>query len=134
MRRLLLLPLGLLALLGGVTWLALEGGEVAVLRTRAVDGRFDATRVWIAEEGAAAWIEAATPERPWYQSLRMHPEVEVVRADGVVSRYRAVPEPGEEGRARVRSLLRAKYGWADWWVGLLQDVSGSVAVRLEPLG
>jgi hypothetical protein len=29
-------------------------------------------------------------------------------------------------------LLAEKYGWADWWVGLLQDTSQSVAVKLEP--
>jgi hypothetical protein len=33
----------------------------------------------------------------------------------------------------VRSLLREKYGWADRWVGLLQDTSQAVPVRLDPL-
>jgi hypothetical protein len=131
-RRIALAALLAAAAFAAVSWLALEGAEVAVLRTRAPDGGFEATRVWIAEEDGAAWVEAATAERSWYQSLRMHPEVEVVRAGGEVRRYRAVPEPGPEGHAHVRLLLRAKYGWADRWVGLLQDTSQSVAVRLEP--
>lgn len=122
----------LLVLFGAVTWLALEGNEVAVLRTRTPAGDFDETRVWVADADGAAMIEAATPERPWYQSLRTHPEVELLR-DGAPLRYRALPEPGPEGRERIRTLLREKYGWADWWVSLLQDTSDSVLVRLEPL-
>jgi hypothetical protein len=131
MRSLVAIAL-LAALFGAVTWLALESNEVAVLRTRTPDGGFDETRVWVADAEGAALIEAATPERPWYQSLRMHPEVELLR-DGSPLRYRARPEPGPEGRERIRTLLREKYGWADWWVGMLQDTSDSVLVRLEPL-
>jgi len=47
-------------------------------------------------------------------------------------RYRAEPQPNPEGHERIRRLLAEKYGWADWWVGLLQDTSGSIAIRLEP--
>jgi hypothetical protein len=131
-RRIALLLLALAAAFGAVTWYALEGQEVVVLRTRAPDGGFQETRVWIADADGFSFIEAATPDRPWYQSVRMYPEVEVVRA-GQARRYRAVPEPGSVGKARIRSLLRAKYGWADWWVGLIQDTSDSILVRLEPL-
>jgi hypothetical protein len=119
-------------LFAGVTWLALEGNEVAVLRTRTPEGGFEETRVWVADANGDAFIEAATPERAWYQSLRMHPDVELLR-DGEPFRYRASPEPGPEGRERIRALLREKYGWADWWVTLLQDTSDSVLIRLEPL-
>ncbi|HSJ98618.1 MAG TPA: hypothetical protein VLC53_16200 [Myxococcota bacterium] len=125
---LLVVPL----LFGAVTWVALESNEVAVLRTRTPAGDFDTTRVWVADADGAALIEAATPERAWYQSLRTQPEVELLR-DGAPLRYRALPEPGPEGRERIRALLREKYGWADWWVGMLQDTSDSVLVRLEPL-
>jgi hypothetical protein len=130
--RILVALLALAALFGAVTWIALEGNEVAVLRTRTPSGSFDETRVWVADADGAALIEAATPERAWYQSLRMHPEVELLR-DGAPLRYRALPEPGPEGRERIRTLLREKYGWADWWVSMLQDTSDSVLVRLEPL-
>jgi len=123
----------LAGLLIATTWVALEGNEVAVLRTRVPAGGFEQTRVWVADGAdGAALIEAATPERAWYQSLRMHPEVELLR-DGAPLRYRAVPEPGPDGHARIRAALREKYGWADWWVSLFQDTSSSVLVRLEPL-
>ena len=130
--RALVLLVALALGVGAVTWIALEGNEVAVLRTRMPDGRFEETRVWVADAGGAAFIEAATPERAWYQSLRTHADVELLR-DGEPLRYRATPEPGPDGRARIRALLREKYGWADWWVGLLQDTSDSVLIRLEPL-
>lgn len=130
--RALVALLTAVALFGATTWVALESNEVAVLRTRTPAGDFEETRVWVADLDGAALIEAATPERPWYQSLRMHPDVELLR-DGAPLRYRALPEPGPEGREQIRSLLREKYGWADWWVGLLQDTSDSVLVRLEPL-
>ncbi|HEY8494405.1 MAG TPA: hypothetical protein VIN04_10960 [Myxococcota bacterium] len=130
--RLVVALLALAALVGGVTLYALEGSEVAVLRTRTPDGRFEETRVWVADVDGATLIEAANPERTWYQSLRTHPDVELLR-DGQPLRYRALPEPGPEGRQRIRELLREKYGWADWWVSLFQDTSRSVLVRLEPL-
>jgi len=57
---------------------------------------------------------------------------------GRALRMVARPEPGVAGHERIRSLLRAKYGWADRWVALLQDTSRSVAIRLDaapvPLG
>jgi len=130
--RALVALLAAAVLFGAVTWIALESNEVAVLRTRTPNGRFEETRVWVADADGAALIEAATPERAWYQSLRMHPDVELLR-DGAPLRYRALPETGPEGRDRIRTLLREKYGWADWWVSMLQDTSDSVLVRLEPL-
>jgi hypothetical protein len=89
------------------------------------------TRVWIVDEGDHAWIEAATPERDFYRDLLAHPEAELVRG-GAISRVRAEPVPGPEPHGHLRALLRAKYGLADWWVGLLQDTSRSVAVRIAP--
>lgn len=129
------LPLAGLAVLaaafGGITLLALEGNEVAVLRTRDPSGTVRKTRVWLAEQDGALWVEAATPERGFYQDVLSQPEIEVER-EGRVVRMIAQPEPGAAGHERIRSLLAAKYGWADGWVGLLQDTSRSIAVRLTP--
>jgi hypothetical protein len=122
--------LGLAAAAAG-TFLALEGGEVVVLRTERPEGGVRETRVWIAEQEGVLWLEAATPDRGWYRDLLLRPELELVRA-GRARPYRAAPEPGPAGHERIRALLRAKYGLADWWVGLLQDTTGSIAVRLDP--
>jgi hypothetical protein len=118
------------AALAGV---ALESGGVAVLETRAEDGAVRTTRVWVAESDGALLLEAATPERSWYRDVERDPQVSLARA-GRAEAFRAVPEPGEAGHRRVRALLRERYGWRDAFVGLLQDTSRSVAVRLEPLG
>ena len=131
MRTLLALVTAGLLLFGAVTLYALEGHEVIVLRTAGDRGAPRETRVWIVDEGDHAWIEAATPERDFYRDLLAHPEAELVRG-GAISRVRAEPVPGPEPHGHLRALLRAKYGLADWWVGLLQDTSRSVAVRIAP--
>ena len=51
---------------------------------------------------------------------------------GQVLRFRAITVGNPEGHRRIRELLAEKYGWADCWIGLLQDTSESVALRLEP--
>ena len=117
---------------GGVTWFALEGHDVAILRTRTAEGAVRETLVWVADENGTLFVEAAAPERAWLLEAQAQPEIDLVHA-GATTRYRAVPEPGAAGHAKIRRLLRAKYGWADPWVALLQDTSRSVAVRLEPV-
>jgi hypothetical protein len=129
MRAMRAFAVALLAL-GGVTWFALEGHDVAILRTRAADGAARETHVWVANENGTLFLEAATPERAWLLEAQAQPLIELVHA-GATTRYRAIPEPGATGHAKIRRLLRAKYGWADQWVALLQDTSRSVAVRLE---
>jgi hypothetical protein len=130
-KRVALVLLVLAVAFAGLTWLALEGQEVVVLRSFSSDGAPRETRVWVAEDDGALWIEAATSERAWYRELLAQPEVELVRGGRTLT-LRAAPQPGPEGHARIRALLRARYGWADAYVGLLQDTSGSIAVRLEP--
>lgn len=120
----------LLVTLGGLSWIALEGQEVARLHSVRDDGLPRTTRVWVVEAEGAVWIEAATPERPWLADLLAHPRVELERA-GVRRCVLAEPQPGPAPRRRLRGWLRARYGWADAWVGLLQDTSQAIAVRLQ---
>jgi hypothetical protein len=114
-----------------ITLTALEGNEVVVVRTRDDAGGTRETRVWVAEQDGALWVEAATPERDFYRDLQARPAAELVRG-GNTLRVVAHPEPGAAGHERIRGLLAAKYGWADHWVALLQDTSRSVAVRFDP--
>jgi hypothetical protein len=117
--------------LGAVTWIALEGNEVVTLHTLAPGGSPHATSVWIADAEGAAWVEAATPERPFVRDILANPRVEVER-DGGRRTLTAEVVPNPEGHERVRELLRARYGPADAWIGLLQDTSRSIAIRLHP--
>ena len=32
----------------------------------------------------------------------------------------------------IRRLMRAKYGWRDWWIGMVFDTSSSMRVKLKP--
>ncbi len=116
---------------GAITWWALEGHEVVVIHTVSAGGSSHATRVWIADERGFSWIEAATPERPFYRDLLTNPRVELDR-HGQRSRYLAEPVPNPDGHRQIRQLLAAKYGIADCWIGLLQDTSRSLAIRLQP--
>ena len=133
MRR-LRLTLAIVAILAlafaAVTLAALEGRDVVIVRTRAADGNPHTTRTWIAEADGVAWIEAANPERPFLHDLERDPQLELQR-DGSVLRCRAAIVPNPEGHERIRALLASRYGWADWWIGLIADTRRSVAVRLD---
>ena len=130
-RSVLLMALVVATMLGGITVVALEGRDVAVLRTTARDGGERRTRVWIAAEDGVLWVEAASAGRPFYLDLLEQSLVEVERATGR-ARFVATPLPGPAAHDAVCHKLREKYGWADVWIGLLQDTSGSIAVRLDP--
>ena len=131
MRRRVLV--GLVPLLGFalVTLLALEAGGVAVLRTERPDHSVRETHVWWVEHEGALWVEAATPERAWLAEALAAGVVDVER-DGVREHMRVERASGADAHARVRALLREKYGLRDWWVGRLQDTSRSLAVLLRP--
>jgi len=114
---------------GAITWAALEGQEVVVVRTRGSDGAAHATRTWVADAGGATWIEAANPERPFLHDLERAPELELERGGGL-QRCQAAIVPNPEGHRHIRALLAARYGWADRWIGLIADTRRSVEVRL----
>ena len=114
-----------------ITWRALEGQEVVVLRTFGTGGAVRETRTWVADEDGYVWIESANAERPFYRHILGNPRVELVR-NGSTSVFMAKAVPNPQGHLRIRRLLAEKYRWADRWIGMLTDTSGSVAIRLEP--
>ena len=113
------------------TWWALESDGVALIETLAPDGTVRSTHVWHAESDGELWLEAGTPENPWFEDIQRRPTV-TFTAQGRSQRYTAILVDDPAGHVRIRALLRQKYGMRDWWVGLLVDASRSVAVRLEP--
>ncbi len=118
-------------LLGAITLAALEIPEVVVVRTFDPEGGVEETRVWIADAQGTVWLEANNPETTWYLRTLEHPRIEVVRGGQRVN-YETVADPTPAGHLRIRRLMSAKYGLADWWVGLLFGNPRSVAVRLDP--
>ena len=121
----------LFAAFGAITWWALESGGVAVLRTERLDEDPRETHVWWVEADGALWLEAATPERAFLAELRRFP-VAVLERDGQEAPFHTDIVDTPDALARVRAAMRAKYGWRDAWVGVLQDTSRAVAVRLTP--
>ncbi len=115
----------------GATWWALESGGVAVIQTRAPDGTVRSTHVWYVEPRGELWLEAGTPDNPWFQDVQRDPLV-MLDIDGRTETYVAEPVYHPQAHSRIRSLLREKYGRRDRFVGLLVDTSRSVAVRLVP--
>ncbi|MFQ5415634.1 MAG: hypothetical protein ACE5FL_01170 [Myxococcota bacterium] len=116
----------------GVTWYALESGGVAIVATRPANGPERRTHVWYVEPRDELWIEAGTPQNGWFVDLENDRELHF-SADGIAARYRALPSSDPADQRRIRSLIRAKYGWRDRWVGMFVDSSKSVPVRLQPL-
>ena len=128
----------LVAVLLAITLVALEGGEVVVVRTLAaagtgegpVDGAWRQTRTWIADADGAAWVEAADESRLFLADLRRLPVARLRRGRRDLTCRAAIwPNPG--GHRRIRELLRARYGWKDRWIGLIASTHGSVAIRLD---
>lgn len=113
-----------------VTWWALESSGVAVIETRTRDGALRSTHVWFAETEGELWLEAGTPENPWFQDIAFDPVLSFSAATRS-GRYAAHPISTASSHQKIRSLLRRKYGLRDRWVGLLVDTSRSVAVRLS---
>ena len=130
--KLLLAVLGVavaaLLLLGAVTWIASESGEVVVLTTRDAEGTPHDTRLWVVEHGGHAWLRAGADAQGWYRRLVAVPDV-VVERDGVATRHTAVPLPAE--RERINALMRATYGGADRTIALLFGRDDAVPIRLD---
>jgi hypothetical protein len=115
---------------GTVTLVALEGREVVVIETVDDAGAPRRTRTWIADDVGSAWIEAATPERPFVEDLRARPAL-VLERRGARRPCTAEILPNPEGHDRIRRLLAARYGWADCWIGLVADTHASLGIRLS---
>lgn len=136
-----------------ITWWALESGGVAVIETRADDGSLRSTHVWFVEPDGELWVEAGTPENGWYLDVLRDPALSF-SADRRSGRYLAERVSGDNtdrtddtddtantantggasgAHARVRSLLREKYGFRDFWISLIFETSNSIAMRLIPV-
>jgi hypothetical protein len=130
MRRLVAALGCALVTVGLVTLAALEGREVVVVETTDAAGAARRTRTWIADEAGSAWIEAASPERPFVGDLRARPAL-VLERGGARRTCTAEILPDPDGHDRIRRLLAARYGWADCWIGLVADTQASLGIRLS---
>jgi len=133
LKRSLWIGLGvLLAAFVATTWWALEADGVLVIETLREDGSVRATHVWYVEEAGQLWLEAGSPENGWFVDVEARPGV-IVRWEEGPREYGALPASSAPNHDWIRSAIRAKYGFRDWWVNRIVDTSESVAVRLVPV-
>lgn len=114
---------------GALEIVAAESDEVVVLRVVDAAGVPHETRLWVVDDGSHSWLRAGSPAAGWFVLLEERPDVEVVRGEETLAVH-AVPEPG--ARARINELMRAKYGWADAYIGALFGRDDAVPIRLDP--
>jgi hypothetical protein len=130
MRRVLVVLVVAVLAFGAVTLVALEGREVVVIETVDDAGAPRRTRTWIADDAGAAWIEAATPDRPFVADVQRGSSI-VLERRGVRHSCTAAIAPNPDGHERIRRLLADRYGWADCWIALVADTHASLGIRLD---
>lgn len=129
-RRILIGIATVVAALGVLYVVLAESGEVVVLETRDAAGAHE-TRLWVVDEGGAAWLRTGDPTSPWLARLRANPDVAVTRR-GERREYRAVPVEDAKARERINALTLEKYGWRERTLRAGMDPSGVTPIRLEP--
>jgi hypothetical protein len=131
LRRLAAIVLSAFVLLGLGTYLAGERTEVAVLRTYEADGTPRDTKMWVVDYDGKPYVRIGRPGRGWGERLKANPKVELTRGGGAASpRTGAVVADPDTVRA-VEQAFRDKYGWVDWWFGLVVRRNPDT-VRLDP--
>jgi hypothetical protein len=128
--RILSLVLALLVTVGVLTYVAGEMTEVAILRTYDKRGAPHDTKLWIVDYNGTPWVRVGKPQRLWYRRLLRHPNVELLRGAHTFN-VTAHAHTDLETRATLNQRFREKYGFVDWWYGVLIR-RGAVPIQLEP--
>lgn len=104
-------------------------GEVVTLHTRADDGGWQTTSLWVIELGGSSYLRAGTPKGSgWVTRLQANPQARIERA-GKLLNVHLVEEPAQ--LSAVHAAMTEKYGWADEFVSLLSgDRSLSLPLRI----
>jgi hypothetical protein len=108
---------------------ASERGEVAIITTTDVAGTPHETHVWIVDLDGHPWIRSGSAKSGWYARLKETPTLELER-NGIHMQYTVEAVPDKQ--AQINALMRAKYGWADAYIGLFFSRANSVPIRLDP--
>jgi F420H(2)-dependent quinone reductase len=130
LRKILVGGAAVVAALGVFYVVLAESGEVVVLEMRDAAGAHE-TRLWVVDEGGAAWLRTGDATSPWLARLRANPDVAVTRR-GERREYRAVPVEDAQARERINALTLEKYGWRERTLRAGMDTSGVTPIRLEP--
>jgi len=129
-RRLALIALSALFLLGLGTYLAGERTEVARLRTFDEAGTGYETKMWVVDLDGRSYVRIGRAGRGWGERLKAHPLVELIRASGTVPCTSSIVTD-DTARHRIDEAFAVKYGWVDWWYGVVLR-SNAETVQLDP--
>lgn len=114
----------------GLQMVASESGEVVVLSTRGDGEAAEETRLWVVDHEGRQYLRAGQPQAGWFQRLKAEPRIGLER-NGARNAFDAVPEV--EKRTVINDLMRAKYGWADEFIGMMFGRDDATPVRLDPI-
>ncbi len=128
-RRLALIALSALFLLALGTYIAGEQTEVARLRTFDAAGAPHETRMWVADIDGTPYVRIGRVGRGWGEQLKANPNVELIRESGTFPCTASVLSD-ETVHAAVDDAFAIKYGWVDWWYGVVLR-RDAVPVRLD---
>ena len=123
----------LLTAIIGTTYLALELSQVAIVETRQPDKKGPRyTHVWYVQDGESLYLEAGHPDNAWVTDLE-HAKTLRLAGEGIDGEYRFTQSQEASDHDRIRRLMRSQYGWRDWWIAFLFDISQSRLIELERL-
>ena len=129
LRRLVLIALSGIFLLALGTYIAGEQTEVAVLRTHDDSGVPYDTKMWVVDVDGSPYVRIGRPGRGWGERAKAHPDVDLIRGDVTTPCTAAVVEDPAL-RTRIDDAFAAKYGWVDWWYGVVVR-KYAIALRLD---
>ncbi|TDI92483.1 MAG: hypothetical protein E2O75_03195 [Chloroflexi bacterium] len=113
------------------TYVALELTEVATVETASSDrSEPRQTRVWYVQHGDALYLEAGHPDNPWVRDLE-HMRRLALSGEDIGGEYLFQQSSSAADHERIRKMMRGKYGWRDWWIGVVFDTSRSRLIKLE---
>jgi hypothetical protein len=130
LRKLLLIALSAWILLALGTYLAGERTEVAVLTTYDADGASYDTKMWVVDYEGRPYVRIGRPGRGWGERLKANPNVVLARDGSPEPRIAAIVTDSAQ-RGAIDRAFAEKYGWVDWWFGLVLR-KDPAAVRLDP--
>jgi hypothetical protein len=134
LRRLIAIALSGLFLLALGTYLAGERTEVAVLKTYDPDQTAHETKMWIVDYGGHQYVRIGRASRAaqgWGARVHANPDVELERGGAAPTPVHATFVDDDATREAVDEAFSEKYGWVDWWFGLVVRKNPQT-VRLDP--
>ena len=116
----------------GVTYVALESGDVLEVETSSENQSSPRmTHIWFVHTNEGIFLEAGNPQNPWVQDLTQNKTIRLV-GDGIDGEYSFRLSEDQSAHEKIRSLMREKYGWRDFWISAIFNVDESAMLEVFP--